>query len=181
MTLEVAPGPRASAPLTRSFWKARMVKKGAMVLSLNRSTQSAIASGSIRVGSVVENFSAMNFSKLRIGPLIPALSELVSTRYLVKKGPYLLVHQNVELPVCLLNELCCTFNCILVDDVELQSVKGLEDCGTVYRCGVRDEGSCYCARRCYGILENLEAPPSDVDFGAAVGERLRDHQATGIH
>ena len=45
---------------------------------------------------------------------------------------------------------------------------------------LRDEGSCYRARGVYGVLENLEAPSSDIDFGTAAGERLRNHQATRI-
>ena len=57
----------------------------------------------------------------------------------------------------------------------------LEEYMSAYECGVRDEGPCYCPRRGYGILEDLETPSSDVDLGAAAGKRLRYHQATVIH
>lgn len=125
----------------------------------------------------------MKFSKLRIGPLIPALF-VQAGKYQVNLGQEgtILVHQDVELPVYLLNDLCCTFHCILVDYVKLQSIsiKELEEC-VRYEYGVRDEGSCYCPRRGYGVLEDLETPSSDVDLGAAAGKCLRDHQTTRIH
>ncbi len=69
MTLEV-PWGREDAPLTRRDWKARMTKKGAMVLSAKMSSQVCTVSGS--KGSSAANFFVTK-SGSRTEPPIPAL------------------------------------------------------------------------------------------------------------